>query len=169
MFNTLNFIVPLNPNDTILKLRNDSNFIQYIIRDPFCTIVQFDKSLDIKQKAESKSIRLDFTTKAEATQGHLILREALAELAANQPTPGGGSEIFSLNFTPTLTDGVTDSQQDFNIPAKTIISLYVNGVLQSPDQYLFMEDSDFFIWLASAEIILETTDTVSLLYTPTEI
>lgn len=167
MFNKYNFIVDLNINDKVLKLRNSNNFIQYLIKDPYCSIIQNNNTLHIKQKSESNTIKLDFNNDIEAHEAHVLLRNALLQLVQNitpvTPIPSE-MNILTLSFIPTLTDSINNSVQYFNTNIYKIIGLYVNGVLQNNDQYLFIENTNYITWLASAEIILEPTDLVTIIY-----
>lgn len=83
MFSTLNFIVPLNNTDKVLKIRNQTGLVAHIIRDPTCTTKQEGINIIIKQAAESNILILDFSDINEATLAHIILRDNLVQLAIN--------------------------------------------------------------------------------------
>ena len=168
MYDKSNFIIPINIGDTNIKIRNISNNITCIILDPKCTIVQINYELHIKQKYASKSIILKFTSIENTKDAHILLREALDILNTNiNPPIVVGNNIETLQIIPTLTDGINDGDQYFNVTINKIIGLYINGVLQSTSQYTFIPDTDYITWLSTADIILETTDIIFLVYVRT--
>lgn len=166
MFDINNFIVPLG-SDIVLKIRNASNIVVHLIREATCTVSVKGNIVYIKQSAESKTIALQFTTTTEALDAHIILREALNQLRINLETV---NTPFTLNLNhieiiPTFTT-VSGTDYTFNIPVaiSQFVSLHVNGVLISDDQFTYTITPPTITWLGTADYILEPIDTITVYY-----
>jgi len=100
MFSKLNFIVPLNSNDKNLKIRNTNALVVHMIKDPSCTTIQNGVNIFIKQRGESNTLTLNFSSADESEDAHVILRNNLILLSNNLgviPGPGPISNV-AFNF-----------------------------------------------------------------------
>ncbi len=82
-FSKLNFIVPLNVGDKILKIRNTNGVVEHIIRESTATIKTSSKYVYLKQSGESNIISLEFMDTTEALAATALLRTALDLLGVN--------------------------------------------------------------------------------------
>jgi len=108
MFSKLNFIVPLNPTDKVLKIRNINGLVVHMIKDPFCTIKQEGVNIYIKQAAESNTLTLNFATIIEATEAHVLLRDALAILSINLGFINNSCPPQPCNIIPPISSCCDD-------------------------------------------------------------
>lgn len=90
-FSKLNFIVPLNVGDRILKIRNSNGVVEHIIRESTATIKNSTKYVYLKQSGESTVITLEFMDTAEALEATALLRVALDQLGVNLGVNNSGN------------------------------------------------------------------------------
>lgn len=169
MYNSLNLVVPLLTTDIVLKIRNNTGKITYIIKDPTCTIKIDGNILSCKQQSESSYITLDFVSAEDARLGHVVLRNALIQLSSNLGLVD--NKVLTYNFVPSITTvtGI-DSVISLPIAAISIDSVFVNeGYVSniSNSQYSFTQGSPGninFTWKGTAMYILEPSDIVTIKY-----
>lgn len=90
-FSKLNFIVPLNNGDKVLKIRNAEGVTAHIIRESTATTKTSSKYVYLKQSGESNVITLDFMDATEATEALVLLRTALDLLGVNLGVNNSGN------------------------------------------------------------------------------
>jgi len=165
MFSKENFIVPVELNIT-LKIRNTNNVVQHIIKDPTCTVKQVDVYLYIKQSAEAALIVLNFASKQEAIDAHIILRDALELLKANQNQTNHSSGFNVYNFQAPNTVINVDYTITLSLLVTEILNLYVNGVLVENDDnnYSLLASPPRIVWKGTAPYVLDTNDRITLNY-----
>lgn len=166
MFSKTNFIADIN-NDVILKIRNVSGQVVYLIREPTCTVSVKGCIISIKQAAESTTINLEFSSSIEAYDAHIILRDALKILLDNQTIsipPVPTINIFTDKFIGSPYTVGPDIVVDVPFIFNEIISIYVNGVLIDKDWYTYTKIPYKITWYAIADYEIDNTDLISILY-----
>ena len=170
MFSTTNFIIPITISSNSLKIRNKNNVITHIIREFLCTVRVDNNYVIIKQSAESNTIHLEFANRTEADIAHIMLRDALKQLADQNPnntnTPPVDYFIKSFNSLIATTLHV-DSDIPIPFQVSYIRKLWVNGLYIHNDliiHYVFNNTLNTITWKAINEYDINPTDTVTLEY-----
>lgn len=162
MFSKLNFIVPLG-TDNVVKIRNNKGVIVHFLRDPTCTISVKENTVTIKQSAESTTVKLQFSSHAEAKDAHILLRDIFKQVIHNSETQT--SILLQVDFVPPLTSAAADAIIDIPVTFVNLISLYVNGVLIPRNNYTYSIQDKTFTWLRTNPYILDpTTDIITIIY-----
>lgn len=171
MFSIENFIFPINNSSTSLKIRNKNNIVVHIIKEFSCTISINNNIVTIKQSAESSVINLSFSSKEEAGQAHILLRNSLKQLLDQNQSGGGGgptTDFYIKSFNPTTT---TILHVDSNISIPFIVSsihkMWINGLYIHNDlivYYSFNIIGNSITWKSNNEYVIDPTDVITLEY-----
>lgn len=154
MFSKLNFIIPLLNTDKVLKICNTYGQVVLMIKEPACTLKVNDVNVIVKQNAEGSLLTLNFGSIQEAQDAHILLRNALYQLAINigqVPGPGPGPSPSTIGEYFNLGDW-----QDS-------IKTFISSIPGSPI------DSDRYIALTSITNVISynyKTDVTSIITVP---
>lgn len=165
MFNKLNFLLPITNASTSVKIRNINGIVVHVIKEPTCTISVINNIITIKQSAESTTINLQFASKIEAEDAHILLRTKLNELNTIINVNSGTAVLLYNVFSPVSN---TTLHVDSNISVPyTFISIkkiWVNGIYISSQYYTVDSLNQLITWLAINDYILDTTDEITIEY-----
>jgi len=165
MFNKLNFLLPLSNSSNSLKIRNVNGIIVHIIKEPTCTISINNNILTIKQSAESTTINLQFSSKTEAEDAHVILRSKLNQLNTIINSNNGTIQTIYYTFQ-SLNNTILHVDSNLNIPVTfiDIKKLFVNGVFISSLYYTVDVNTQVIVWKSTNEYTIDTTDEIIIEY-----
>lgn len=165
MFSKLNFLLPLSNSSTSLKIRNVNGIVVYIIKEPTCTISVINNIITIKQSAESTTINLQFSSKIEAEDAHVILRSKLNQLNTIINSNNGTIQTIYYTFQ-SLNNTVLHVDSNLNIPVTfiDIKKLFVNGIFISSLYYTVDVNTQVIVWKSINEYTIDTTDEILIEY-----
>lgn len=165
MFSKLNFLLPLLNSSTSLKIRNINGVIVYIIKEPTCTISVINNIITIKQSAESTTINLQFSSKNEAEDAHVILRSKLNQLNTIINSNNGTIQTIYYTFQ-SLNNTILHVDSNLNIPVTfiDIKKLFINGIFISSLYYTVDVNTQVIVWKSTNEYTIDTTDEILIEY-----
>ena len=166
MYSINNFIIPIG-TDVVLKIRNTSNAIVYIIKEPTSTVSIKNNIIYIKQSADSTIIPLQFASNTEAIQAHILLRDSLKLLKTNIENANNNSNVLvnniEINVSFLTTPGI-DYTLNIPVAINQIFGLFVNGVLISNIDFSYTTVPATLTWKGTAPYVLEPGDIIKILY-----
>lgn len=88
------FIIPLSDTDSSVKIRNNAGVITYTLNDEYSVANVVDNCIIIKQKSDTRNIKLDFPNNTEATEAIVLLNNAINVLKINLKNKEAVSSII---------------------------------------------------------------------------
>ena len=141
-FSSLNFITPINPGDTVIKIKNISGVTLFLIRDASAVLKIDGLILGISQQ-QGKTINLGFASKEEVMAAFIAMRAALSTISTNQNRNtsgytgsglegiGGGGNGYDVKHEHafiTVNDGDYTGISALLYTPEQVVLVFVNGI-----------------------------------------
>ncbi len=157
-FSSLNFISPINPGDTVIKIKNINGITLFIIRDASAVLRIDGLYLGISQQ-QGKTINLDFASQAETLTAFMALRAALSTIALNQ-------NRSAIGYTGSGLEGEGGGGSGYDVKHENALVTTKNGDYTGITALAFTPEQVVLVFVNGIEVFVGNGCTATTFYTP---